>query len=546
MDGGTRLEGFDLVWRRAKEGMDHMGGAIRGRWLALAVVTALTAGVLAAGTAGATPPTVRPRALHVNCAAAPGGNGSVVHPWNTLAQANAFTLTPGDELLVARGSTCTGTLDPQGSGTPGHRVVIGAYGKGPLPRIVGDSADAVVLTNFSYAVVRDLNISNPGTSPGLRRGLHLVAQGTTVTDLLVHNLFIHNVAGNLAKDTGGSGGIQVDALGSSPTGRFDGLVIARNHIVDVARSGIFIAGTQGGNRPLATQPWPEASRHVVVRGNHLDHLAGDGIVATGTAGAVLERNVVIDGNRAGTSFTQPGAICDAGIWAFDANGTIIQYNEVSHMEFNGCDGTGYDVDYDQDNTVVQYNYSHDNAGGFILLCTDAQPRQAVVRYNLSVDDAATLNESPCDVSSGQVGTLDGLRVYNNTFVAPKPQVTLELTPLKSLFGPGDFAFKNNIVDATTQQSTPIPCGNACSNNLFFGLPASGKRAVVANPRFFHPARRGRGRLAVGRAFRVAAHSAAVGAGVAIPGAPGRDYFSDPVPKRRPTIGMDQPRRHRSR
>ena len=162
---------------------------------------------------------------------------------------------------------------------------------------------------------------------------------------------------------------------------------------------------------------------------------------TGTDGAAVEHNVVVDGNAAGTPWNGPNPVCNAGIWAFNANSTVIQYNEVSHMQFNGCDGTGFDVDYDQDGTIVQYNYSHDNAGGFILLCTDANPRVAEVRYNLSLDDAATLSDAPCAITSGNLGSLDDVRFFNNTIVAARPVATLELMPLTTLFAPGDFVLR---------------------------------------------------------------------------------------------------------
>ncbi len=477
--------------------------------------------------------------FHVDCGAAVDGNGTSLHPFNGLGDANGVVLAPGQQLLFRRGSGCTGTLAPQGSGVAGHPVVIGAYGLGPMPRIVGAGEDAVLLENMSHMVLQSLDITNPGNTAARRRGVHVVADSHAVADVTIRGVSIHNVDGDLKKDLGGSGGIQVDTLSG---GRFDGLQLVGNRIENVSRSGIFIAGASGGTRPRAGEPWSAASTNVVVSANRLEHLAGDGIVATGTDGAVLEHNVVVDGNRAGTSWSGANPVCNAGIWTFGANSTLIQYNEVSNMEFNGCDGTGYDIDYEQDGTIVQYNYGHDNAGGFILLCTDGEPRAVEVRYNLSVDDATTLNDAPCAIQSGNIGTLDGVRFYNNTFVAGKPLATLELIPLTSLFAPGNFQFKNNIVVATDTQTDPLPCGNDCTNNLFFGLPPSGTHAVVGDPLFVNANRRGSGRWSEGLAFRLRRGSPAIGAGVPIPESPACDYFGDPVPTYRPpAIGFDQPR-----
>jgi hypothetical protein len=228
-------------------------------------------------------------------------------------------------------------------------------------------------------------------------------------------------------------------------------------------------------------------------------------------------------------------ICNAGIWTFHANGTVIQRNEVFGMRFNGCDGSGFDVDYDQDGTIVQHNLSHDNEGGFILLCTDAQPRTAQIRFNLSVDDAMVANQSPCSLKPGS--TFEGLRLVNNTFVAKAMTWGVLGTPTASLLE-GSLEVRNNIFRSTAPQATPLACGTRCSNNLWFGLPAAGTAAVSADPRFRHAERRGRGRLYVGRAFKLRARSPARRAGVPLGGPPARDYFGRRVP-RVPAIGFSQ-------
>ena len=45
--------------------------------------------------------------------------------------------------------------------------MIGAYGVGPKPRVVGDGEDAVLLESVSHVVLQGLEVSNPGaTAPG--------------------------------------------------------------------------------------------------------------------------------------------------------------------------------------------------------------------------------------------------------------------------------------------------------------------------------------------------------------------------------------------
>lgn len=476
--------------------------------------------------------------LHVDCSALRAGDGSRVRPWNTLERASAALLRPGARLLIRRGTECAGVLAPRGSGSARRPALVGAYGRGSRPLIEGTGEDALVLRDMSHVVVQDLELTNGGDHESRRRGVHLVAEDTVVRDVTLRHLYIHDVEGDLSKDANGSGGIQVDVLGGPPA-RFDGVLIEGNVIEDVSRSGIFIVGTSDGTRPRAFEQWPEASARIVVRRNRLARLGGDGIVPTGTAGALVEENVVSEANLRGRGFGDPrGLICNAGIWTFHANNTVIQRNEVFDMRFNGCDGTAYDVDYDQDGTVVQFNYSHNNEGGFILLCTDAGPRTADVRFNLSVDDRFLLHQSPCSLQPG--ATFDGLRVYNNTAVARDPALAILGTRATSLLDPGGLELRNNVVHATVMQGSPLPCGARCSHNLFFGLPPSGASALSADPKFRDPDRRGRGRLSVGRGFRLRSGSPAIGAGIRISGSSPTDYFgrrlTDP-----PAIGFHQRR-----
>lgn len=478
-------------------------------------------------------PAIAAGSEYVDCAAAPiGADGSQANPWTNLSDASAQPLTPGSSLLLKRGTSCAGTLDPVGSGSAAAPARIGAYGSGPLPRIDGDDEDAVRLENTSHTVLEDLEITDPGDNTDTRRGVHLMAIDETVTGLTVRDLDIHDVGGELAKDRGGSGGIQVEAGPVDGSGRFNGLSIESNTIEDVSRSGIFVVGASAGERPAhASDPWPEASAGVRITGNRIAHLAGDGIVTTGTDGAVVSRNVVTDGNQAGDL---SGGICNAGIWAYSANATLIQRNEVFAMNLNGCDGTGFDIDRHQDGTVVQYNYSHDNGGGFLLLCTEDEPRTAEVRFNLSVDDRFMLHSVPCASSAGSYA---GIKIYNNTVVAPDPGFAKLGTPSTQLYGPASLTFFDNVVDATGTASG-FQCAPACHHNLFWRVPPVGTHNVTGAPRFLDPSRRDTPDTPQG--FQLLAGSPALGTGAAIPAGVKVDYFGNPInPALAANIGFDQ-------
>jgi hypothetical protein len=457
-------------------------------------------------------------------------------------------------------------LVPKGGGVLASPVVIGAYGSDhePLPRIDGDAATAAVwLADMSYVTVEDLQLTNAGDSTGLHRGVYFTSQHHMVRGITVRNLLIDDVDSSDAFSTAAQSGGAIVGQALGDTGRFQNVMIENNQIHDVSRQGITVFGTaQVDTRPPATRPWPEATTGLVIRGDTVTSVTGDGIIARGSVGAIVEDNVLREGNLAGYDFDSPNRRCAAGIFALDANNTLIQYNEVSGMLYgpsttpgslNGCDGEGFDIDGTQDGTIVQYNYSYDNAGGFILLCASGgtaddpnPPHHADVRFNLSVDDNATFNPSPCSGAfSPIVNNLNGVRFFNNTIVAPAPRVTLELqdTPVTGYFG--TFLFQNNIVDATSPDADnePFPCGTTCSHNLFFGMPTppTATNSLTSNPMFVDPTRRGAG-AGVAVAFRVQMGSPALHAGIPVPAGTLQlaeyDFFGNKI-SNPPTIGFSE-------
>lgn len=530
----------------------------RAPWGALALVIGLVTAVLAfpAHSAHA----ASGNTWYVDCSAPSGGDGSAANPFNSLEAANGLVLGPGDQLLFRRGTACSGMLAPQGSGAPGNPIVIADYGDSaaPPPRIDGQAAVAAVwLSDMSYVTVQDLELTNAGDSTGVHRGMYFTSNAVPVTGITIRNLVVDDVD-STNSFTGGKQGGGIVGQTLSATGRFSNVLIEDNDVHDVSRQGITLYGTTSSTRPPATSPWPAASTGVVIQDNIVERVQGDGIVPLGTDGAVVQHNFVSQGNLGGYNFASPNANCAAGIWTWDANNTLIQYNEVSDMQYgpsttpgalNGCDGEGFDADYNQDGTIIQYNYSHDNQGGFLLLCTDQSPHRVDVRYNLSVNDIATLSPAPCaGVFDAATNNLDGVRIYNNTIVAATPRVVTELDEslaqdLSSLYV--GFLFENNIVYATSPDAANhyFNCGSVCSNNLFYGMPAPSNavNTLTSNPLFLPPALNGNGPPGPS-AFRLRGNSPAIGAGVAIPAGfpepPAVDYFGKPI-ENPPTIGFSQ-------
>ncbi len=134
---------------------------------------------------------------YIDCDSTSASEGTFNAPWNEFEKANSITLEPGDRILLRRGTTCNGMLKPHGSGAADNRILIGAYGEGPLPRIdaQGMYSAAVHLDDMSHIVVRDLELTNPGNLSEPHRGVYLTTTEAVVTNVEIRDLYIHDVTG---------------------------------------------------------------------------------------------------------------------------------------------------------------------------------------------------------------------------------------------------------------------------------------------------------------------------------------------------------------
>jgi hypothetical protein len=301
--------------------------------------------------------------------------------WRTLGNVNTGKFLPGDRILFRAGDIWVGELKLSSSGTARHPITIGRYGSGPLPRLDGKGAveDVVLLKNVQGIEVHDLEIINHAESASPRRGVHIILDNFgTATHIVIEGLYIHDVTGtNERKD---NGGIIFRTIGDRVPSRFNDLRIENNIIWRVDRSGI----AADSYHAMRTHWFP--SLRVVIRDNYLEDIGGDGIVPWATDRALIEHNIVRYCNRRAGSF-------NAGIWGWSTDNSIFQLNEAAFTQTTK-DGEGFDSDYNSKNTLFQYNYSHDNQGGFMLICTPVKRDQTnnigntgtVIRYNLSWND----------------------------------------------------------------------------------------------------------------------------------------------------------------
>lgn len=306
--------------------------------------------------------------------------------WASLKRVNRFIFKPGDSILFKKGSVFSGQLELNIEGAQDKPIFVGSYGTGSKPQINGGGEKdyALLLENPAYCTVQDLEITNTGADRKSRRvGILIRAENSGDRhQVTVRNMTVRDVNGSLVKKEGSGGGIYWENKGDRIKTRFVDLRILDCHVLNCGRNGIYSGGYSGRDN------W-YPSLGVLIKGNLLEGVPGDGIVPIGCDGALIEYNVM----RNCPDILSPDEAA-AGIWPWSCDNTTIQYNEVSGHNAK-WDGQGFDSDYNCRNTIIQYNYSHDNAGGFLLVCNDGGSLgknwnigtdNTIIRYNISVND----------------------------------------------------------------------------------------------------------------------------------------------------------------
>ncbi|MFM9371295.1 right-handed parallel beta-helix repeat-containing protein [Streptomyces sp. Da 82-17] len=497
--------------------------------------TAVLATAIAAAAVGLLPVSASARgaagtSYHVDCAngddAAAGTAPGTA--WRSLERASRQVLGPGDRLLLRRGTDCTGVLAPQGAGADGAPAVIDAYGKGAKPRLQGAGARATVhLKNTEHWRIRNLDIANTGAPTTTDRRAGVLVQATdygVAEDFVVEGVDVHDVNGADFKDPDPSGGILFAVQGSERPTRFDGVRIEDSTVRHVDRTGIGTSSTWGRRPEHPGGPgtsW-EAITGLTVRGNDVRDVGGDGIVVQNARGALVEHNYV-DG------FNMRSAGYNAGVWAWNSDDVLYQYNEVTGGH-GTRDSMAFDFDGGNNRNVYRYNYSHDNEGGFLLVCNGAGMTTHGNRFhdNVSVNDRNTT--APYAVVSVVCNPTTDTRIYRNTIVTDRAD-----TALVSNNGQTGTTFQDNIFVGAPGAGSPIKDTlSTYRNNLYWRTSQSrDAEAVNADPLL---------RSADPRTpddLRLRPGSPAVGAGTVTEDDGTRhDFYGNPLTDHR-NIGADQ-------
>jgi hypothetical protein len=292
--------------------------------------------------------------------------------WSSLVPVNQHTFTPDDRILFRAGQDWAGVLEPHGSGTAEHPIVLGSYGEGAKPLIRGEGTPAtLILRDVSGWTVQDIAITNHGDNERERLGI-LIQTSKYAFALHLVRVDIRDVNGQVSKMDGGIG---IVPDGNGHPAHFDDVLIDHCTIHHMAGMGIFLHVLDRDNHAYL-------NTHVRLTGNTITDIGKNAIFLRGTTDGLIDHNTV----RFAGAREHGNAICVG--WS---KHTVVSNNEVSGtgLHTGPFDGGAVDVDDGSIDTVVEYNWSHDNVAGFGV---GSQPNDncdaigTIIRFNLSEND----------------------------------------------------------------------------------------------------------------------------------------------------------------
>lgn len=211
---------------------------------------------------------------------------SAATAFQSLAKASNIKLKPGDNLLLARGSSFTDMLTINGSGSIVDPVTIGAYGEGADPAFVG--RQGIYGTKTSNIVIKDVTFSTAANALYAAKAENWVIDNVkllnagqeTGTGSISLKSSINVTISNSTFD-----GVQSDAI---YVREMDGLNIVNNVITNVR-------GHTGDGIQVTD------SKNVRVEGNRIDLTTSmdstkGGIVMNNTTGVVTSENHITGGS----------------------------------------------------------------------------------------------------------------------------------------------------------------------------------------------------------------------------------------------------------
>ena len=370
---------------------------------------------------------------------------SIGTAWATINKVNSTSFLPGDALYFEGGKTFIGNihLTDVDANDPDNLFVISSYGTGRATINAGTSYGFYAYNTQGFSLS---NLIFDGNNTSTNSG-----EGILIFSDLPGNIKFSNISiTDIEIKNFGEEGVKIYTM-QNLTG-FQNVTLTNLSVHDVTKNGIIVYGfiaqsLVGWQHKNVTVSSCEVYN---VPGSSVPaNYEGSGIVLEGVDGGLIQYCVAHDNGNNNTFCGGP-----VGIWALESNNVAIQYCEsYRNHSGSGCDGAGFDLDGGVTNSLIQYNYSHENDGaGYLLGQYDhARPwTNNTIRYNISQNDGV-MNEGSIDLFKGPGTSMNGAYIYNNViYVSPQAASSDECAVLFKnwMTGINNVVFYNNIFFTT--------------------------------------------------------------------------------------------------
>ena len=400
--------------------------------------------------------------------------------WASLVNLDNIILKPGTTIHLKADSEFNGVIEINDSGTENNPIFFKSYGYGKKPIVNGngEKKHTILLNNVEHIIIDGIEISNKGIERlEARTGLTILAEDSgELKNIVIKNMVIRDVNGSLVKSDGGGSAILIRKFGEKIKSRINGLQILNNHIYKTERNAINFRASANRDK------W-YPNLNVIVKNNLIEKVPGDGIVIFGCDGAIVEHNTLRD-----FPDVLPDSEAAAGIWPYSSDNTIIQFNEVSGHKAK-WDAQGYDSDWNSVGTIIQNNYSHDNYGGFVLVCNAGSSygdkinigtANTIIRNNLSINDGIrpypTSRRGVFSPTFHITGPVENTHIHDNIIIIPKKNQIVDNTivridnwggpwPMKTTFENNKFYFEGDMKNQLRKRKDIEFIGNTFSKQL---------------------------------------------------------------------------------
>ncbi len=399
--------------------------------------------------------------------------GTAADPWSTLANiGSGQTFHSGDVVSLTGNFAASGESLSLGSADTGITITSNA------------SSQAMITEPTTSTFISAINITTNNVTVS---NLQIFGPGVAVSDNNYYGIYVQN---------------------TSTSAKLTGVTLENDLVSGFGFTGIYVSGGDKGTDSISIVNCNASNNQVTgiqVQANASDgsetntNLLISGCITSGNTGDALYFNshnaganenasnggIFIEG-ASGATVTNCVAFhncIDAaggvGIWAYQSTNVVFSFDESYGNTISGGtqDGDGFDFDHGTTNSIMEYNYAHDNSGAGFLLCTFQTGTAATsncsgntIRYCISDDDGQKNSYGGitlyCD-SNTAANALQDANIYGNTILAG---TSSSGTPnAVRLFGSRSGSITANFLNNVLYTSNGDPTLNspASSTNLKF-------------------------------------------------------------------------------